>query len=436
MANSFAQSTLVKEELAFQFGQYLGPAKYVDWSYTSEFKGEVNAGYTRWLRRPSLYDSVDVGVNGDYSLPGYTVGPDWQGTNEPTFPLTLAHRRQTKLQIGFEELIVRLSKGQFKERHIDGALQTLASQVQQDLANDLAAASGQSLGTPGSSIVGSTYQDNISNARILLNNRGVPVAKRRRILLNPSAATPLSKQQFTQYHSGSQVDNDLWEKGKFGNFADFEIDDFYVLPSISVAAYGDSLSYTFPSTQGTDQSGASYAWPLTQWYPTFQVAVTGLAVATPILAGTQVVFDGITWFRPMTHTDTGTLATFTVAQTVTPTGSAGNYGATLILREPLIASGAQRNVSAVPVSGTNAFHILGQSATIPTTPSFAFAEGSIIGASPVPPVPDGVKSMIIKSNGINIALWQDHFPGSNQNITMMLAIYGITAIPDHIVKLY
>lgn len=429
MANSFAQQNLIKEELAFQFGQYLGPGKYIDWSYTSEFKGEVNAGYTRWLRRPSLYDSTDVGVNGDYNLPNYTVGSDWQATAEPTFPLTLSHRRQTKLQIGFEELMVRLSHNQFKERHIDGALQTLGAQVQQDLANDLAVLAGQSLGTPGASIVGSDYQDRISDARVLLNNRGCPITKRRRFLLNPAAVTKLQKQQFTQYHSGSEID-DQWENGKFGKFSDFEIDDFYVLPTFKVPAVGDSLTYTFPSTQGNDQSGNAYAWPLTMWYPTFQVTVSGLAVNDPIPAGTQVVWDGVTWYRPQVHTDTTTQATFTVAQTVTPVSGV----ATLVLREPLIASGPHRNVNIVPVSGTNAFHILGQGAV--TAPSFAFAEDSIVGASPVPPVPDGVKSMIIKSNGINIALWQDHFPGSNQNITMMLAIYGIAAIPERIVKVY
>lgn len=432
LPNKYELQKLVDDQATTVINDVLGFGKYVDWSRSSKFKGDYNAGATRQFRRESQYLGQDEGINVDRSIANTGVGPNTNisALTEPVWSMSLMHSLYAQVECGWEDFLLDLSSSQYQGRHLDKLIKDIGIQAEGYIATDVLSLASQHVGTPGVTPVGANVQTNLSDAEVLLLNRGVWSTERKRVMLNPAVSTPLRNLLYGQFHAGSQIDK-TWSQGTFGQFAGWELDTTPILPSVTVAAYGSSLTYVFNSVTGNN--GSTYTFDATKgysvWVPYTSITISGLAVNTTIKAGTQISFNSVYRVTPILQNLVPQTLTLTVSQDATVSGGV----ATVIVREPIIAAGPYKNVNKVPVSGTDALTILGQGAT--NYPSIGFVEGAIVGAKVTMPPVDTGKQMVIKAGPLDIRIWS-WTSAKGQNLIQARALFGIdTPTPERLVTI-
>ena len=427
MANTFQTTSKIEKAIAFQWEAFKGFADHCEF-HNDELPSSVdNTGYSKLIRRPSRHASTATGVAADYSLPGVTQPVVGYGAMaDASFPFAITQRFETNLQVSLEELMFKLEAKDAMDRHITPAIVAHRNKMNAYIAANIEAAAGNTIVTDGSA---DGYNAGIYKARQLMINRaGIVDGKDKTLLLNTGVLPVLGTGNAKLFHT---VDNaNQFQTGDFQKIAGFNI---FESPTLSTPTY-NAIGASAVVSAAQDVSGFLTA----AWTPTFTVAVTGATANVVIKAGTKIKFTNgstdIRWIVPDVNSDAGFAATFTVVQDATFSGAGAG---TLVLSEPFIAGGDFQNVSANLVAGSTKVAVAVATGSV-VTPSYAFAKEAIWLGSPEVKYPKGVdRGISMKLGGFNIALIEDHWPGTLQTITKIVSFLAVgVAKPEAIVTLY
>lgn len=417
MANTFQTQTLFEKALAFQWEANEGLGDHITWE-NDLFKPQNQPGASTGLRRPDRIPATSSAMGADFSLPGVTQPANYSSMAEPTVQLTLTTRLEANIQMSIEEMIHSVDKDIVEERHLKPAIVAMKNQLNLTVAQAVSQKAGQVIS------MGSTYSGSSANAQNFLEalayaesamiQRGAASENEEKILVSNMNVHPkIAPAAATLFNYGKGV-GESQRTGK---------------PMLELGGFRMFRSPLLDSLAVTSQTGitTSAASGLTSWAETWTVALTG--ITTAIVAGQKVSFSvsgvGVNWVTPDLLTDTGILATFTVRSATTLSGGAQ----TLTLSEPLVYSGNFRNttLSAQLPSGATC-SVIGGGTTV--RPNYAFVPKAIVGCSPSITIPKGVAfgKEYNTASGFRFAMIEDHWPGTLQNITKLVAFVGV-AVP-------
>lgn len=428
MPNTFQTTAKIEKAIAYQWEAFKGFAEHLEF-HNDELPSAVdNTGYSKLIRRPSRHASTMTAVNADYSLPGVTQPTVAYGAMvDASFPFTITQRFETNLQVSLEELMFKLDASDAMDRHITPAIIEHQNKQNAYIAAQIETAAGNTLISGGTA---DGYNQAIYQARQLMINRaGIVDGKEKTLLLNTGVLPVLATGNAKLFHT---VDNSKqFQSGDFEKIAGFSI---YESPTLSTPTYA-----SFGSSAVVSSAQVVSGFLTAAWTPTWTVAITGATASVTVLAGTKVKFTNgstdIRWIVPgSVGSDAGFAATFTVVSNATADGS-GNI--TLVLSEPFISGGNFQNVSANLVAGSTKVTQVTTAGSI-LTPSYAFAKEAVWLGSPAVKYPKGVdRGISMKLGGFNIALIEDHWPGTLQSITKIVSFLAIgIAKPEALAVIY
>lgn len=427
MANTFQTTAKIEKAIAFQWEAFKGFADHCEF-HNDELPSSVdNTGYSKLIRRPSRHASTATAVAADYNLPGTTQPVVAYGAMvDASFPFAITQRFETNLQVSLEELMFKLEAKDAMDRHITPAIIAHRNKINAYIAANIESATGNTIVTDGSA---DGYNSGIFKARQLMINRaGIVDGKDKTLLLNTGVLPTLATGNAKIFHT---VDNaNQFQSGDFQKIAGFNI---FESPTLATPTY-NAIGASAVVSAGQDVDGFLTA----PWTPTWSLAITGGTANAVVKAGTKIKFTNgstdIRWIVPDVNSDAGFAATFTVVSDVTLSGAGAG---TLVLSEPFVAGGDFKNVSANLVAGSTKVVVAVTTGSI-LTPSYAFAKEAIWLGSPEVKYPKGVdRGISMKLGGFNIALIEDHFPGTLQSITKIVSFLAVgIAKPEAITTIY
>jgi len=417
-ANSFKLQSKVDKALYFAFKEQAGIADKVDWR-SDEFSAQNNLGASISLRRPTIMGATVTSLGNDESLPSNTqptVG--YKTHTEPYIPLTISNRVETNMQYSLEDLTFNLSAEQAYERAIKPAMTVMVDKINKLLINALDGVSGQYVAGASGAATASTGDEwlkNVYTANGIMEARGLVAPQgEKSLIVNPFVAPVLGPKQATVFHAmGAEK---TYKSGLLGQYAGFDV-------------YSSGL--LGPKTiDGTSTVTITAITLPTVWQDGFSFTAT---IGTADLkAGTRLTFANsavpVNCVNYATKEDTG-VAFVGVVQSDVTVGS----GKTVTIKEVAIASGDYQNISAAITTSTTVS--IANAGVV--RPNYAFLHDAIAAASPEVKLPAGVKGRNVNIDGINIALVEDHWPGTLQSITKLVAFVGVAVPkPEGIVTLY
>lgn len=427
MANTFQTTSKIEKAVAFQWEAFKGFADHCEF-HNDELPSAVdNTGYSKLIRRPSRHKTTASGVATDYSLPGVTQPTVGYGAMvDATFPFAITQRFETNLQVSLEEMMFKLDAKDVMDRHLTPAIIDHRNQINAYIAANIEAAAGNTIVTDGSA---DGYNSGIFKARQLMINRaGIVDGKDKTLLLNTGVLPVLGTGNAKLFHT---VDNaSQFQSGDFQKIAGFNIFESPTLSTPTYTAIGASAVVAAAQNVTNFLTAA--------WTPTWTLSVTGATANVVIKAGTKIKFTNgstdVRWIVPSVGADAGFAATFTVVSDATFDGTGSG---TLVLSEPFIAGGDFQNVSANLIAGSTKVVVAVTTGSV-LTPSYAFAKEAIWLGSPEVKYPKGVdRGISMKLGGFNIALIEDHWPGTLQSITKIVSFLAVgVAKPEAICTLY
>jgi hypothetical protein len=465
--NSLATQSLVAEWVAYNWEAQEGFADYVD-EPEKDFvpKAVNNTGYSVSLRRPSRVETTVTTTNVNYALPGVTQPPvGYSAKIDATLPFTIGTRLEVNLQTSMEELIFKLTKGQDVERHVSSALISLRDKANLILANLIEAGSSATLpvSTTGFAADPSGFMTQLFNAEALLSQRGaLPDGKgSKSILFNNTQIYKVGVGNAGTFHADGS--GKAWERGEFAPLAGFNVYKSGLLPVIAGAlAIAGITVQSIPttgnnsvSTQVSPTGGLPFSW---QQFT--DLVLTGFTNNQVIPAGLTIKFANsgvaVNWCNATTFTDTTYAATFKVVSASAGTAPGGTVGQAdvngklyVTVTEPIIprtsaswgspytgTNSPFANVTADIVAGTTVSVVIPQTGTS-YIPNYVFTDDAIVMYSPEVKIDRGaVYSQNIKVGNWNIALIEDRWPGTFQNITKAVMFLGAAIQkPEGIIKL-
>lgn len=420
--NSFKTQTAIKKAIAFQWKAFEGFADRLTFRNDELPAAVENTGKSVKLRRPSRYNATNVGVGNDYSL-GTTVASlqpfTYKAMTEDVVDFTVNARFEQNLQVSMEDLMFNLDKQDVMERHITPAITGMRNAINAYIARYVEAYTGATIVTDGSA---DGIIKGLFDAKALLESRGGVADGDDRVVLFNKKVMPTLALGSAKIFKASGAEK-TYAKGLYEPIAGFDLYESPVLSAPTIAALGSSVVVTAISAQDV-------------WSQTFTITVDGLTAQT-IKAGTKVKFlyDGtnpINWLVPNTDIDAGYVATFTVVADVAVDGT----GDVLTLSEPLISSGDKANVTQAVVPATTKIALATSTGLV--RPSYAFGKNSVVLGSPKVKIPSGVAyGENLKFGGLNVALIEEHWPGTYQNIVKLVCFLAVAVPqPEAILALY
>ena len=425
--NTFKTTDKIEKAVAFTWEAYAGFADHLEF-HNDELPSAVdNTGYTKQIRRPSRHVSTMTSVNQDYSLPGVTQPTVSYGVmQDASFTFAVTQRFETNLQVSMEDMLFNLDKSDVMSRHIQPAIIEHRNKINQYIAAYIEASAGNTIVTDKSV---DQYNSAIYQARQLMINRaGINDGDDKTLLLNTGVLPILATGNAKLFHTVNNANQ--FQKADFEPIAGFNV---FESPALSTPTYN-----SFGSSMVVAASQNVTGFLTATWTPTFTLAVTGGTASATIKAGTKIKFTNgskdIRWTVPTLQNDAGFAATFTVVSDSVLDGS-GN--GTLVLSEPFISGGDFQNVSANLVAGSTKVTAVTTAGSI-LTPSYAFGKKAVWLGSPAVKYPKGVDNGIsLKLGGFNIALIEDHWPGTLQTITKIVSFLAVgVAKPEAITCIY
>lgn len=427
MANTFQTTSKIEKAIAFQWEAFKGFSDHCEF-HNNELPSSVDrTGYSKLIRRPSRHKSTMVDVGGDYNLPGVDQPVVAYGAMaDATFPFAITKRFETNLQVSLEELMFKLEAKDAMDSHITPAIIEHTNKINAYIAANIEASAGNTVVTDGSA---DGINAGIYRARQLMINRaGIVDGKDKTLLLNTNIMPTLATGNAKLFHTVNNANQ--FQNGDFDKIAGFNI---YESPTLSTPTYN-----AIGASAVVAAAYAVAARDSASWTPTWAVDVTGATANVVVKAGTKIKFTNgstdVRWIVPGVLADAGFAATFTVVADVTFSGAGAG---TLVLSEPYISGGDFQNVSASLVAGSTKVVTVLTASTV-LTPSYAFAKEAIWLGSPAVKYPSGVdKGISMKLGGMNIALIEDHWPGTLQTITKIVSFLAVgIAKPEAITVLY
>lgn len=406
--NTFKSQNLFAKSVEFMWEAQDGMLAHVDFQ-SGKFDPANNTGETVNLRRPGQLDAQVTAMGGDYSLPGGAFSATYQTMVEPSLPLTIDVRAEITIQASVEDMLTKIDKKQVMDRFIRPGLAAVRTKFESALISKVATTIGQQIGVPSGS-TGAQWLTNAYEAQAQLSLRGVDLSNGT-ALIHPSQLAKLATGQATIFKA-SEAATSTYSNGKLGKYAGF---DWYTSPYLK--------SNTFAAASGTITGGTA-ARP-TVWTPTWTATLSTSAVDV----GSRIQLSGVNFCHPLTKEDTGIPYT-AVVQAITAGGVA-------TLSEPLVATGAYKNVTADIVPGTTTFTVI--NAGTGTKASYLWDGSAIVGASPDVKLGKDVRdsAVFVDLGGIKAAIVTQTWPGTIQEVTKIIAFGGFAIPrPEAMIALY
>lgn len=426
-ANSFKTTSKIERAIAFQWEAFKGFADHCEF-HNDELPSSVDrTGYSKLIRRPSRHKSTATAVAADYSLPGVTQPVVAYGAMvDAAFPFAITQRFETNLQVSLEDLMQNLTAQDAMDTHITPAIIEHRNAMNAYIAANIEASVGNTIVTDGSA---DGINAGIYKARQLMINRaGIVDGKDKTLLLNTGILPTLATGNAKLFHTVNNANQ--FQNADFEKIAGFNIFESPTLTTPTYNAIGASAVVSASQDVAALDTAA--------WTPTWNLLVTGGTANAVIKAGTKIKFTNgstdVRWIVPGVNADAGFAATFTVVADVTLSGAGAG---TLVLSEPFVSGGDFKNVSASLVAGSTKVVVAVTTGSL-LTPSYAFAKEAIWLGSPKVKYPAGVdKGISMQLGGFNIALIEDHWPGTLQTITKIVSFLAVgVAKPEAITAIY
>jgi hypothetical protein len=285
----------------------------------------VKIGSTLTVRKPVRF-AVTMG-------PGLQV----QDIVEPSTTITINRQAHVDFQMYSSELTLTIEE--IGERYLKPAAETLANQIDLDLA-------GQYINVPHWTAHGGAPGGGINNFADLalaarrLDELGCP-QENRTMVLNPAGFWTVANSLTGIFVT--DIAKDALAKGLIANLAGMDIYMDQNVQSQTAGIQGGTGVTTVAS-----QSGSSLL--TTGW----------TANRTGLLAqGDVITLTGVNYVNPQSRQSTGTLANFVVTSAV---NSDANGNATIPISPAIVGTGAYQNVSALPAAGATVTVLNGASA--------------------------------------------------------------------------
>lgn len=447
MANSLSAQNRIARAVAFKWEDMPGLCDHIAWAEETGSRmglnlDEVpalvnpaeNTGPTVSLRRPSRIDATLTTVGTDYSLPGVTDTPlGYQARVDATVPLTINIRAEANLQLSMEELSLYLTNKQGIERHIEPAVTSIKAQINKQIAYVVSQYAGQSVSVGSAQTNWSqNWLQAASDAHNLMVERNATTYDTNKL----TALVPGSTYSYLNANAGIVFNygEDIREAQAKGlTYNDRRLAGYSLQPSPLTGNYYVPVAPSSVVTTATAGVASGYA-------QTWTVPVSGLTASTTYKAGTVVGFSvssaNVNWINPLTKTDSGFQATFTLVSDAT--SSAGGT-ATFTLSEALVYGGAFQNttLTAALPSGAAMTFINASTSAVTARNSFLFDKSAIVGVSPNIVVPKGVYDVKQwRQSGVGITIGSVTYPNTWQEMTKIVVLAGVAVLkPEGVTRL-
>jgi hypothetical protein len=404
MPNTLVTPSMIAKEALMQLKNNLVLANKVHREYKREFTGGQGSSVS--IRRPVKFNVT----NGATAV--------IQDVDEKTTNITIDQRKHVAWEFNTQDLT--LSIEEYSERYIKPAAIVLANDVDVSLANLYSSVWNQvgTIGTtPGNYAAVAAAAQRLDEMAVESSNRSM--------VLNPAARYAVAGNQMVLEGAGT-VKKTAYEEALMGRVATF---DTYSTQNIATHQVGP-LGGT-PLVNGGAQ-GVTYAAAVgNTWSQTLVTDGWTAAAAARVRAGDVFTIAGVFAVNPVPRTGAKQQMPYLQQFTVLQNGSSDASGnLTMTISPPIIASGPQQTVSAVPADNA-ALTFMGTSGQqFPVNMGFhrnAFALVTV----PLD-MPDGAAFKARESyDGLSMRVIKDYDFTTDTDRIRLDILYGVKAIyPD------
>lgn len=318
---------------------------------------------------------------------------------ETSVPVPLTTQAGVDLEVSQQDLLLRIDD--FGDRILKPCVSNIANRMDTDVL-----AVGQQLwnyvGTPGT-----TPNQLITYllAGVNLDNDLTPSDGERHLILNPLSQAYIVDALKGLFHQATAV-AEQYVEGKMGRAVGFT---WYMDQNVPTQVIGPQGGT--PVVSGAGQSGTS-------------LTVSGFtaAAAARMSVGDRFYIDAVYKANAQSRISIGVLQSFTITE---PVSSDGSGDATLVFQPPLLASGQNQTVDALPANGA-AINIVGVANT-PSPTNLAFHRDFATLVTADLPLPRGVDMsgrLSDKQLGVSICFVRAYDVYSGQLISRLDVLYG------------
>jgi len=375
----------------------------INGEYDDQFEfGGASLGQTLSIRKPPRY----VGRLGQAA--------QIEAITESFVPLTLSYQRGIDTQVSSQQL--KLDIDNYRERVVKPQIVRLSNLIDQDVCN-LAQGLNNFVGVPGTT---PTALTTYGLAKVKLDNMAAPDDNGRCNFLNPVADFTLMDNLKGLFHNGkeisSQYDTGSMTKSSTLGARWYMDQNIY---SQTVGTFGGTPTVTTTLTEGASS------------------IVTGSWTSTTLNAGDIISFVStstpVNGINPQNFSSTGQTMQVVVTQTVTD--AAGSI--TVNFAPALYASGNQKNVTNLPVSGTAVYVYDTPAASFSSISAKVSPQNLVVHKDfgtiamvdlPLPGGTDKAYRASSKKSGKSIRVIRDYVATSDQWIQRLDVLYGTAVL--------
>lgn len=391
MANTLLTDEVIAKEALMLLENNIVFSRGVNRQYEKTFEGERKVGDTINVKKPSQY-TVRSGA-----------AVAIQDNVQETVPVVVDKQRGIDVEFTAKELALDLQD--FSKEVLAPQIVTLANHVDYD-GLSLYKHVPNAVGTPGT-IPNAMKTYALAGAK--MNNEGAPLDGNRSIVMDALSEVELIDAQKGLFQSASQI-KEQYEKGRMAQAAGFDFSMSQNINTHQVGAYVGT-----PLVNGATAEGA------------VQVVTDGWtgSVSGLLKQGDVVTFAGVYAVNPLTKQSTGQLRQFVITADVNSSSGA----ATLGIFPAMIASGARKNITALPADNA-AIVVMGAASTLsPTNLAYHKDAFTLVTVDlPLPKNMDMAARAASKKAGLSIRFVRGYDINSDKFISRIDILYGFKAI--------
>lgn len=410
MANNNLTLQKITNEALLVLENQLTMTKQVNRDYQDQFaQTGAKIGQTLNIRKPVRYQG--------------RVGPNLnvEDSVETSIPLTVGTQRGVDIEFSDAEMALDIDN--FSDRYIKPAVALLANQIDQDVCALFSRVANIG-GVPG---VTPNANSTILQAGRVLKDNAVTSTNDLRLVVSPAMEASMVGANLTLFNPSKNISGQF-ENGEIGRALGF---NWFMDQNVGVQTFGPGGGT--PVVNGAGQTG-------------YSLVTSGWTPSTQVLNASDVVYlAGVNAVNTVGKQNLNYLKAFCLAANVV-SDSSGN--ATLTFTEPIIpATGAtipapfgttpvtlgsaHQNVSAAPASGAAITLFAAGHTGIPSPQALAFHKDAFTLACVDLPMVGGVDKCARVSDkqlGLSIRMIRDYLPATDQRVTRLDILYGLTCI--------
>lgn len=404
MPNTLITPSMIAKEALMQLENNLVFANRVHREYASEFKG--GQGSTVSIRRPVKFATTNGAV------------ASLQDVEEKSTNIVVDQRKHVAWEFSTQDLT--LSIEEYSDRYIKPAAITLAQTVDRAIAT-LYRSVWNAVGTPGSTP--SSFA-NVALAAQRMDEMAVEMSDRT-MAVNPAAAYAIANNQ-TTLNAVGDVRKSAYERAMVGTVANFDMYQSQNIVTHTVGPLGGT-----PLINGANQNVAYSAAVGATWSQTLVTDGWTASAALRLNAGDVFTIAGVFAVNPVPGEGTKQVLPYLQQFTVLSNASSDGAGnATLTISPPIITTGPQQTVSAVPADNA-AITVLGSAATAYPM-NLGFHKNAFALVTVPLDMPDGVAFKARETyKGLSLRVVKDYDFTNDTDRIRLDVLYGVKAIyPD------